>query len=419
MRLLHRPVSLITGLTATLALGGQSYGKELAKHEAGRCSMRGQCGSESIFGKELPCPDNGLAEEPTNEAKSKLVQVCGEKWKESSVCCDEAQVDALEQNLKTANNFISSCPACKENFYNLFCTFTCSPDQSLFVNVTDVGKSTSDKTIVTELDNLWSAEYKSGLYDSCKEVKFGALGSKAMDFIGEGATNYTDFLAFLGRKSPLLGSPFQINFPNATGHEKQGMQAANPVSRACNDSDPKYRCTCVDCPASCPELPDLVEEERCYVGVLPCLSFASVLVYSVFFLLLVTAVVGHVAYQKSKQRQSERLQLLQDAAPSDDEDEGDVVHNAGMLDRPQKNYRVNAVCDAAFARLGGGAQDTHCLRLSPACWLWCCLVSVGSISRSRRIQCGYGSVLLLQQLRKRPSSTQTSALSIEWNRCFW
>ena len=356
MRLSHRLFPLAVGFAAILSLSGQSYGKELAKHEAGRCSMRGQCGSESSFGKELPCPDNGLAEEPTKDARNKLVDVCGDKWKSGSVCCDEAQIDALQDNLKTANSFISSCPACKENFYNLFCTFTCSPDQSLFVNVTDVGKSQSDKEIVTELDNLWSTDYKSGFYDSCKEVKFGALGSKAMAFVGGGATSYTEFLAFLGKKSPLLGSPFQINFPNATNateYEKQGMKAADPVSRACNDSDIRYRCTCVDCPASCPELPELHEEDSCHVGALPCLSFASVLIYSVFFLLLVTAVVGHLVYQKSKQRQSERLQLLQDAAPSDDEDEGDVVHNAGMLDRPQKNYRINSACDAAFAKLGG------------------------------------------------------------------
>src|SRR5271168_3571879 len=69
------------------------------------------------------------------------------------------QIEALQSNLKTANNIISSCPACKENFFNLFCTFTCSPDQSLFINITDVAESTSKKMVVTELDNLWSDKY--------------------------------------------------------------------------------------------------------------------------------------------------------------------------------------------------------------------------------------------------------------------
>ena len=62
------------------------------KHETGRCSIRGQCGKTSFFGKELPCPDNGLAEEPGKKTREKLVQICGDKWKDGAVCCDEDQV---------------------------------------------------------------------------------------------------------------------------------------------------------------------------------------------------------------------------------------------------------------------------------------------------------------------------------------
>ena len=314
--------------------------------------MRGHCGAQGWFGSELPCPDNGLAEEPKSGTREKLVAVCGAKWSEGAVCCDEDQIGALEENLKRADTFIASCPACKENFYNLFCTFTCSPDQSLFVNITDTAKSSAGKDLVTELDNLWSKDYASAFYNSCKDVKFGSTGGSAMSFIGGGAKNYTEFLAFLGRKS-LLGSPFQINFPDPENKGKDGMEAIDPISRACNDSDAKYRCSCVDCPAVCPELADVVEEESCYVGALPCLSFASILVYSVFVLLGITALTGHVVYRKHAQRRNERLRLLHDAAPSDDEDEGDVVYNAGMLDRPQRNYRLNSMCDKAFSKLGG------------------------------------------------------------------
>ena len=260
-------------------------------------------------------------------------------------------MDALSSNLKQAENIIASCPACKENFFNLFCTFTCSPDQSLFVNVTATGQSTSKKTVVTELDNLWSNSYGSGFYDSCKEVKLGATGGKAMDFIGGGAKNYTEFLKFLGEKK-LLGSPFQINFPRPKGLETDGMKAANFSTKACNDTDKAFRCACVDCPAVCPELPEVTEQERCQVGSLSCLAFAAILIYSTFLLSLVVAISGHVAYHKHNQRRTEQLQLLQDAAPSDDEDEGDIVHNAGMLDRPQRTYPLNSFCDAAFSSLG-------------------------------------------------------------------
>ena len=172
-----------------------------------------------------------------------------------------------------------------------------------------------------------------------------------MDFIGGGAKNYTSFLKFLGDKK-LLGSPFQINFPRPATKSFEKMTAMDPTPKACNDTDEAYRCACVDCPGSCPELAKVAEQEYCHVGALPCLSFAVIIVYCAFLLLLVTGVSGHVAYQQHNRRKSERLQLLQDAALSDDEDEGDMVHNAGMMDKPQRQYKLNTICDNAFNALG-------------------------------------------------------------------
>ena len=320
-------------------------------HEAGRCAIRGQCGKQSFFGGDLPCLDNEKAKEPSSEVKEKLVGLCGNKWNDTAVCCEEEQVNALSKNLKLAERIIDSCPACKDNFFNIFCTFTCSPNQSLFVNVTDTGKSTSGETVVTELDNLWSKEYQSGFYDSCKDVRNGASGGKAMGFIGGGAENYTEFVKFLGDKK-LLGSPFQINFETRPRNDSQGMKALPIKPHACNDTDEAFRCSCIDCPPVCPELAEVHQQEYCHVGKLPCVSFAVILVYSICLLVVMTAISGHVAYQNHKQRKSERLQLLQDAAPSDDEDEGDMVHNAGMLERPQRNYYLNSILDRAFSKLG-------------------------------------------------------------------
>ncbi|MCJ1477839.1 hypothetical protein MMC13_006512 [Lambiella insularis] len=323
------------------------------KHETGRCSIRGQCGKQGFFGSELPCLDNGLAKTPGNDTRKRLVSICGDKWNKGDICCDDDQIEALGSNLKTADNIISSCPACKENFFNLFCTFTCSPDQSLFVNVTGTGQSRSKKTVVTELDNLWSDNYGKAFYDSCKDVKLGATGGKVMDLIGGGAKNYTQFLKFLGNKRAIGGSPFQINFPRPEGREINGMRAADLPTKSCNDTDEAFRCACVDCPAVCPALPEITEQKYCHVGILPCLSFAALLIYSILLLLVVTAVSGHVAYRRHSQRKSEQLQLLQDVAPSDDEDEGEFVQNGGALDRPQPHYRPNQLCDKAFRKIGG------------------------------------------------------------------
>ena len=254
----------------------------------------------------------------------------------------------MKSALSTPNQIIGSCPACKDNFYNLICTFTCSPDQSLFLNVTDTLEK-NGKTMVTEVDQLVTQEYGEGFYNSCKDVKFGASNSRAMNFIGGGATNYTQLLKFIGDEKP-IGSPFQINFPRS--YSEPGMAARDMKPKKCNDEDPNFRCACVDCPDVCPKLPDVQEAGSCHVGVLPCLTFASILTYSVSLFLLALVLAAHVAWKKHTQRRTERLQLLQGPLASDDEDEGDLVRNPAMRDRPVKNYRINTWCDIAFSKLG-------------------------------------------------------------------
>lgn len=202
---------------------------------------------------------------------------------------------------------------------------------------------------MTELDQLISEDYGAGFYDSCKEVKFGASNAKAMDFIGGGAKNHTELLKFLGDEKP-FGSPFQINFPSK--YADPAMGPLDLKAKKCDDEDPSFRCVCVDCPALCPELPDVKKAGSCHVGALPCLSFGAIFTYSVLLLSFVGGVAGHVAWRKHAQRRSERLRLLTDASPSDDEDEGDLVQNGAMFDRPQKYYVVNTWCDAAFRKLG-------------------------------------------------------------------
>ncbi|OAA59632.1 patched sphingolipid transporter [Niveomyces insectorum RCEF 264] len=335
------------------------------KHEAGRCAMRGQCGKRNIFSPELPCVDNGLATDPEADLRDQLVKLCGQKWQSGPVCCTAEQVTALKDNLATANQLIASCPACKDNFYNLFCTFTCSPDQSLFLNVTEAAEK-DGKQLVTSLDQLVSEEYGTGFYDSCKEVKFGPTNSKAMALIGGGAKNYPEFLAFLG-KQRLGGSPFQINFPPT--YTEPGMAARQMRPKQCNDADPDFRCACIDCPAVCPDLPDVKKVGSCRVGVLPCLSFASILVYSVTAALLANWVGVRFLYRKKR---SQGLPLLHDPRGDADDDDDEVVEDderhaflygfgrrgpSGAYavvsdEEAPRAYALNTWCSAVFRRLG-------------------------------------------------------------------
>ncbi|KAM3562605.1 hypothetical protein MY1884_001721 [Beauveria asiatica] len=365
--------SITARLVAALAIGtalvsAQNY---TPKHEQGRCAFRGQCGKQSFFGKELPCVDNGLAQDPEAELRSELVDLCGEEWREGPVCCTLPQVQALKSELGTPNTLIGSCPACKHNFFNTFCKFTCSPDQSLFVNITSAAEK-GDKLLVTELDHLISDEYGAGFYDSCKEVKFGGANSRAMNLIGGGAKEYKAFLKFLGDKKPFAGSPFQMNFPRT--YDDPAMGSLDMKPKKCNDEDPDYRCVCVDCPEVCPDLPEVKKNRSCRVGALPCLSFASVFVYSVLLFALAALLSGHVAWKKYSKRKAERTRLLHEASHSDDEDEGGPVHSEAMRDRPVKRYWLNDRCDKAFYQLGLSAAS------SPAFTISICLVVVAILS---------------------------------------
>lgn len=273
----------------------------LAQAAASRCALYDNCGKKSVFGAELPCPvsDSRFRPPPvTDELMDLVVEVCGEEWKdETELCCTLDQVQNLQKNLKKAQNIIASCPACVKNFNNLFCHFTCSPEQADFVNVTRIQKSTSKKDIVAEVDVYMNSSWASVFYDSCKDVKFSATNGYAMDLIGGGAKNYSQFLKFLGDEKPLLGgSPFQINYLYELDGAKDDFILFDDSVYECND--PKYKCACADCGLSCPELKPL-KEGSCKVGKLPCFSFAVLMIYAV---LIVAVVIWHIHLFRSKSR---------------------------------------------------------------------------------------------------------------------
>lgn len=281
-----------------------------------------------------------------------MVDVCGDQWSDGLVCCDKSQIDNLKTNLKKAESIIASCPACKENFFQFFCKFTCSPDQSTFVNVTKTGVSKSGQDIVTELNHYTDPKFAEGFYNSCKEVKFGATNGYAMDFIGGGAKDYKGFLKFLGDEKPLLGgSPFQMNFP--WDNIPKSIKPKGPVVRNCYDED--YKCACSDCPQSCPQLPKVDEPgDSCNVGVLPCFSFAVLMVYAGSLVLLALGYAGYLAYKKQEERNIESRRLLID----EEEQNSDNFYNHRLSmfnvqssDRLKSPYGLNTRLQKLFEKL--------------------------------------------------------------------
>ncbi|KAG0167521.1 hypothetical protein DFQ28_006832 [Apophysomyces sp. BC1034] len=247
--------------------------------------MRGQCGSMFLH---LPCADNGPADEPNERFRQQLVATCGAEYGEGPVCCDEGQLNDLAEQVQRGEPMIASCPACWSNFLQFWCTFTCSPNQSTFVNITKVEKGDDDKTkaSVKAVDYWVGDNFGSQFYDSCKDIKFGSSNGYAMDFIGGGAKNWHEMVSYMGMERPLLGSPFQIDFPAMNSTPSQGLGRYDDDAKRCNATESDYRCACVDCEASCPILPPTAGEvPECYIGLLRCWSFAMIMTYALILIL--------------------------------------------------------------------------------------------------------------------------------------
>ncbi|KAK6453961.1 sterol-sensing domain of SREBP cleavage-activation-domain-containing protein [Scheffersomyces xylosifermentans] len=281
--------TVVVAIVALLAFVSFSASESTSRHQNGYCAMYDNCGKKSVFGSPLPCVANIKATRPSPETAELLQKVCGDDFDTSLVCCSEEQVQNMESNLKRVDPIISSCPACRKNFYDFFCKFTCSPDQSKFVNITNTATAAdTKKEIVTELTQFVDPKSAKAFYVSCENVKFSATNGYAMDLIGGGAKNYSQFLKFLGDEKPFLGgSPFQINFQyQLTEDEKgTGIELRKDDMKPCDDET--YKCACSDCPKSCPKLPRFKDfRKRCYVGKLPCFTFSIVIIWICLILLL-------------------------------------------------------------------------------------------------------------------------------------
>ncbi|KAI0921783.1 hypothetical protein AcV7_008053 [Taiwanofungus camphoratus] len=278
----------------------------------GYCAMRGSCGSKLFAGKPLSCPYDGPASEEDLD-RDLLVSLCGADFTEGAACCTTSQLETMRDNIGLAENIISSCPACRNNFRKFWCSFTCSPDQAVFLNVTETQKSYTGQTAVKSVDFYVSEQFGLGFYDSCKDIKMGSTNGYAMDLIGGGAKNYSAFLKFMGDEKA-LGSPFQINYPLEAFPE---MSAFDATPRNCADNDLGSRCTCVDCPDVCQALsyiPPPNSEPTCHVGAISCLTFVLVLVYSLAVASFTFGYVLQFTIRKRREKSYERVALSADAA---------------------------------------------------------------------------------------------------------
>ncbi|KAL2538045.1 Patched family protein [Forsythia ovata] len=281
-------------LTANTTGGGEQ------RHSEEYCTMFDICGTRSD-GKVLNCPFGSSSVAPDELLSSKIQSLCPTIT--GNVCCTETQFETLRAQVQQAVPFLVGCPACLRNFLNLFCELSCSPNQSQFINVTSVSKVGNNLT-VDGIDFYITETFGEELFESCKDVKFGTMNTRAIDFVGAGAENFGEWYAFIGKKAGLgvPGSPYSINFLPAAP-ESSGMRPMNVSTYSCGDTS--LGCSCGDCPLStiCSNsAPSPHQKRSCSVRIGSLKAKCIEVAVTVLYVILVSVFLGWGFFHRKRER---------------------------------------------------------------------------------------------------------------------
>ncbi|PON66253.1 Niemann-Pick C type protein [Parasponia andersonii] len=310
------------------------------KHSKEYCAMYDICGERSD-GKVLNCPYGSSSLKPDELFSAKIQSLC--PTLSGNVCCTEAQFDTLRTQVQQAIPFLVGCPACLRNFLNLFCELSCSPNQSQFINVTSTSQVNGNST-VDGIDYFISDSFGEGLFNSCKDVKFGTMNTRAIEFIGAGAKNFKEWFAFIGQKAPpgFPGSPYSINFKSSVT-EASGMDPMNVSVYSCADTS--LGCSCGDCPLSpaCSsfEPPSPSKEDACSIKIGPLKVRCIELSVAILYILLVSAFLGWGFSHRTRERRtpSSSVEPLLNVL----HDETDLVKGDEKVHRVTDGIQLSAV----------------------------------------------------------------------------
>ncbi|XP_058452330.1 NPC intracellular cholesterol transporter 1 isoform X2 [Malaya genurostris] len=247
--------------------GGNSFSS--ARDGGGQCIWYGVCNQETAITSQY-CNYSGPAK-PIEDKTRDLLQVwCKHLLVDEdgdgviNTCCDSEQVQILNNNVKIAANFLARCPSCMANLVRHMCDFTCSWNQSNFMQVkaTEVNDNTK-KEYITEIDLHVTEQYLNGTYGSCKQVSVPSTGQLALDLMcgewGASRCSATKWFNYMGTKEGNLYVPFQINYiaHPTTDPGVNEFQPLKPRVVPCSErlDDKTPACSCIDCEASCPRPP--------------------------------------------------------------------------------------------------------------------------------------------------------------------
>ncbi|XP_058152663.1 NPC1-like intracellular cholesterol transporter 1 [Dasypus novemcinctus] len=251
-----------------LSTQGQPY---TPIHRAGTCAFYDECGKNpELSGGLAPlsnvsCLSNTPARLVTGQHLVLLQRICPSLYSGPSTtyaCCSPEQLVSLELSLTLSKALLTRCPACADNFGSLHCHNTCSPNQSLFVNVTRVAeRGPGELPAVVAYEAYYRRSFAERTYDSCSRVRIPAAATLAVGAMcgvyGSALCNAQRWLNFQGDTSNGL-APLDLTFHlwDADQSPGNGIQPLDEEVVSCNRSQEGggVACSCQDCTAACPAI---------------------------------------------------------------------------------------------------------------------------------------------------------------------
>lgn len=170
----------------------------------------------------------------------------------------------MKESLGISQVVLSRCPSCSENFANIYCQNICSPNQSVFTNVTRFFNRTNDlgkeEVGVLEYQCYYKQSFADQAFDSCKGVRVPSTGGYAIGLMcgkyGATLCNSKRWLDYQGDTSNGL-APLKISFQLTTDGTAIGdIRPLNETAWKCSEPvrGSGEKCSCSDCMDSCPAI---------------------------------------------------------------------------------------------------------------------------------------------------------------------
>ncbi|XP_004676600.1 PREDICTED: Niemann-Pick C1-like protein 1 [Condylura cristata] len=233
------------------------------RHEAGYCSFYDECGKnpELQINAQVSCLSNTPARHITGEHLKKLQQLCPRLSKgpnNTYACCSLEQLNSLEKSIRTFKTLTDRCPVCSANFVNLHCQNTCSPNQSLFINVTRVTENKTHPAVLA-YEAFYQRTFAEKTYNSCSQVQFPSTASTVVGIMcgvyGSVFCNAQRWLDYQGNTDNNF-APLDITFHLLESSQSPGggVQPLGGEVPPCNVplGENEQACSCLDCASSCP-----------------------------------------------------------------------------------------------------------------------------------------------------------------------